>query len=109
YRRGAAAPKLFAESGYSTLERVWGRPTFEGNGLLAGFTGEGAKTVIPAVAMAEVSMALAAQRARARVGPADVRGERAARRLHGRRREDGDSGGRDGEGQHAARARSGSR
>ena len=43
--------------------------------------------------------------ARARVGAADVRGQRPAVRLHRRRREDRDSGGRDGEGQHAARAR----
>jgi acetylornithine deacetylase/succinyl-diaminopimelate desuccinylase-like protein len=47
-----------AESGYSTLERVWARPTFEVNGLLSGFTGEGAKTVLPATAMAKVSMRL---------------------------------------------------
>src|SRR5688572_2486458 len=58
YRKELGAPKLFGESGYSTLERVWGRPTFEVNGVLAGFTGEGAKTVIPAVAMAKVSMRL---------------------------------------------------
>ena len=58
YRKELGAPKLFGESGYSTLERVWGRPTFEVNGLLAGFTGEGAKTVIPAVSMAKVSMRL---------------------------------------------------
>ncbi len=51
-------PKPFGESGYSTLERKWARPTFEVNGLLAGFTGEGAKTVIPAKAMAKVSMRL---------------------------------------------------
>jgi acetylornithine deacetylase/succinyl-diaminopimelate desuccinylase-like protein len=37
---------------------VWARPTFEVNGLLSGFTGEGSKTVIPAVAMAKVSMRL---------------------------------------------------
>jgi acetylornithine deacetylase/succinyl-diaminopimelate desuccinylase-like protein len=37
---------------------VWGRPTFEVNGLLSGFTGEGPKTVLPAVAMAKVSMRL---------------------------------------------------
>ena len=30
------APKLFGETGYSTLERVWARPTFEVNGLLGG-------------------------------------------------------------------------
>jgi acetylornithine deacetylase/succinyl-diaminopimelate desuccinylase-like protein len=58
YRKELGAPKLFGESGYTTLERVWGRPTFEVNGLLSGFTGEGAKTVIPAVAMAKVSMRL---------------------------------------------------
>jgi acetylornithine deacetylase/succinyl-diaminopimelate desuccinylase-like protein len=58
YRKDLGAPKLFGESGYSTLERVWGRPTFEVNGLLGGFTGDGAKTVIPAVSMAKVSMRL---------------------------------------------------
>jgi acetylornithine deacetylase/succinyl-diaminopimelate desuccinylase-like protein len=58
YRKELGAPKLFGESGYTTLERVWARPTFEVNGLLSGFTGEGAKTVIPAVAMAKVSMRL---------------------------------------------------
>ena len=58
YRKELGAPKLFGESGYSTLERVWARPTFEVNGLLAGFTGEGAKTVIPATAMAKISMRL---------------------------------------------------
>src|SRR5262245_41281755 len=47
YRKELGAPKLFGESGYTTLERVWARPTFEVNGLLSGFTGEGAKTVIP--------------------------------------------------------------
>ncbi len=58
YRKELGAPKLFGESGYTTLERVWGRPTFEVNGILSGFTGAGAKTVIPAVAMAKVSMRL---------------------------------------------------
>jgi acetylornithine deacetylase/succinyl-diaminopimelate desuccinylase-like protein len=58
YRKDLGAPKLFGETGYSTLERVWARPTFEVNGLLSGFTGEGAKTVLPAVAMAKVSMRL---------------------------------------------------
>ena len=39
YRNELGAPKLFGERGYTTLERVWGRPTFEVNGLLSGFTG----------------------------------------------------------------------
>ena len=58
YREDLGAPKLFGERGYTTLERIWARPTFEVNGLLSGFTGTGAKTVIPAVAMAKVSMRL---------------------------------------------------
>jgi acetylornithine deacetylase/succinyl-diaminopimelate desuccinylase-like protein len=58
YRKELGAPKLFGETGYTTLERVWARPTFEVNGLLSGFTGDGAKTVLPATAMAKVSMRL---------------------------------------------------
>ncbi len=58
YRKELGAPRLFGEKGYTTLERVWARPTFEVNGLLSGFTGEGSKTVLPAVAMAKVSMRL---------------------------------------------------
>lgn len=58
YRQELGAPKLFGETGYTTLERVWARPTFEVNGLLSGFTGDGAKTVLPAVSMAKISMRL---------------------------------------------------
>src|SRR5438876_2103623 len=58
YRKDFGFPKVFGETGYTTLERTWARPTFEVNGLLSGFTGEGAKTVLPAVAMAKVSMRL---------------------------------------------------
>jgi len=58
FKKDFGVPKLFGESGYTTLERIWARPTFEVNGLLSGFTGEGAKTVLPAVAMAKVSMRL---------------------------------------------------
>jgi acetylornithine deacetylase/succinyl-diaminopimelate desuccinylase-like protein len=58
YKKDFGIPKVFGESHYTTLERTWARPTFEINGLLSGFTGEGAKTVLPAVAMAKVSMRL---------------------------------------------------
>ena len=58
YKKDFGIPKLFGETGYTTLERTWARPTLEVNGLLSGFTGEGAKTVLPAVAMAKVSMRL---------------------------------------------------
>ncbi|MBI4570100.1 MAG: dipeptidase [Planctomycetes bacterium] len=53
---GAAA--LTGEKGFSALERMWARPTFEVHGIRGGFTGEGAKTVIPAEAVAKVSMRL---------------------------------------------------
>ena len=43
---------------YSVLERVWALPTFEIHGIRGGFTGEGAKTVIPAEATAKVSLRL---------------------------------------------------
>jgi acetylornithine deacetylase/succinyl-diaminopimelate desuccinylase-like protein len=58
YKKDFGIPKVAGETGYTTLERTWARPTFEVNGLLSGFTGEGAKTVLPAVAMAKVSMRL---------------------------------------------------
>jgi acetylornithine deacetylase/succinyl-diaminopimelate desuccinylase-like protein len=43
---------------YSVLERLWALPTFEIHGIMGGFTGEGAKTVIPAQATAKVSLRL---------------------------------------------------
>ena len=43
---------------YSVLERLWALPTFEIHGIMGGFTGEGAKTVIPALATAKVSLRL---------------------------------------------------
>ena len=58
YKKDFGFSKLFGETGYSTLERTWARPTFEINGLLSGFTGDGAKTVLPALSMAKVSMRL---------------------------------------------------
>jgi acetylornithine deacetylase/succinyl-diaminopimelate desuccinylase-like protein len=58
YRERLGVPELVGEEGFTTLERVWARPTLEINGLLSGYTGEGAKTVLPARAMAKVSMRL---------------------------------------------------
>ena len=52
--------ELTGEPGYSVFERTWARPTFELHGIRGGFTGEGAKTVIPARAVAKVSMRLVA-------------------------------------------------
>jgi acetylornithine deacetylase/succinyl-diaminopimelate desuccinylase-like protein len=58
FKRSVGAPELFGEKGYTTLERLWARPTLDINGIWAGFTGEGAKTVIPAEAHAKISMRL---------------------------------------------------
>jgi len=58
FQRQTGAPALGGEQGYSTLERIWTRPTCEVNGLLSGYTGEGAKTVLPSKAMAKVSCRL---------------------------------------------------
>ena len=58
FRDEAGAPRLGGEADFSTLERIWMRPTCEINGLLSGYTGEGAKTVLPSKAMAKVSCRL---------------------------------------------------
>ena len=50
--------QLVGEAGYSVLERTWARPTLDVHGMPGGFTGAGAKTVIPAKAVAKVSMRL---------------------------------------------------
>jgi acetylornithine deacetylase/succinyl-diaminopimelate desuccinylase-like protein len=50
--------ELTGEPGYSVLERTWARPTVDVHGMPGGFTGAGAKTVIPAKALAKVSMRL---------------------------------------------------
>ena len=58
FQRETGSPALGGEEGFSTLERIWMRPTCEVNGQLSGYTGEGAKTVLPSKAMAKVSCRL---------------------------------------------------
>jgi acetylornithine deacetylase/succinyl-diaminopimelate desuccinylase-like protein len=58
WKEKAGAKVLFGEPGYSATERARSRPTFDVNGILSGFTGEGSKTVLPARAMAKISMRL---------------------------------------------------
>jgi acetylornithine deacetylase/succinyl-diaminopimelate desuccinylase-like protein len=56
--RSTGSPAVWGEAGYSTLERVWARPTLDCCGISGGFEGEGAKTIVPARAMAKVSCRL---------------------------------------------------
>lgn len=53
---GAEAP--YGEAGFSTIERIWARPSLEINGLTGGFGGDGSKTIVPAHATAKISMRL---------------------------------------------------
>src|SRR5205823_7827655 len=57
-KRRVRARALTGLKGYSVLERLWALPTFEIHGITGGFTGTGAKTVIPAEATAKVSLRL---------------------------------------------------
>jgi acetylornithine deacetylase/succinyl-diaminopimelate desuccinylase-like protein len=56
--RSTGAPAPWGERGYSTLERVWARPTLDCCGIGGGFQGHGAKTIIPARAHAKLSCRL---------------------------------------------------
>ena len=58
YRSEIGVDETFGEEGYTTTERVWGRPTCDVNGIYGGYQGEGAKTVLPSWAGAKVSMRL---------------------------------------------------
>ena len=58
YAKELKVKELQGEKGYSTLERLWARPTLDCNGIYGGFTGEGAKTVLPSKATAKISMRL---------------------------------------------------
>lgn len=55
FLKETGSPVAWGEKGFSTVERIWVRPTCEVNGLLSGWTGEGSKTVLPSKAMAKVS------------------------------------------------------
>lgn len=56
----AKSSATLGEAGYTTLERVWARPTFELNGFWGGHTGPGHKTIVPSAAHAKISLRLVA-------------------------------------------------
>jgi acetylornithine deacetylase/succinyl-diaminopimelate desuccinylase-like protein len=58
FRRMVGAPALAGEKGFTIVEQLWTRPTLEVNGIWGGYTGEGAKTVIPSKAYAKLSTRL---------------------------------------------------
>ncbi len=58
YAKELDVKELFGEAGYSTLERLWARPTLDCNGIVGGFIEKGAKTVLPSKASAKISMRL---------------------------------------------------
>ncbi len=58
FRKNLGIAAEHGESGYTSIERRWGRPTFDINGIWGGYTGEGAKTVLPARASAKFSFRL---------------------------------------------------
>jgi acetylornithine deacetylase/succinyl-diaminopimelate desuccinylase-like protein len=58
YLAQVGAPTTFGETGYTTLERQWTRPTLEVNGMWGGYQGAGQKTVIPSEAHAKITCRL---------------------------------------------------
>jgi acetylornithine deacetylase/succinyl-diaminopimelate desuccinylase-like protein len=68
FAASAGDAELVGEAGYATVERLWTRPTLDVNGLLSGYTGEGAKTVLPAAASAKLSCRLVANQDPGRIG-----------------------------------------
>jgi len=67
YAKDLGVRELYGEKGYTTLERVWARPTLECNGIWGGYTGEGAKTVLPSKAFAKISMRLVPDQTSAKI------------------------------------------
>ena len=58
YKKDLKVDEVYGEKGFSTIERTGIRPTLDVNGIWGGYTGEGAKTVLPSKASAKISMRL---------------------------------------------------
>jgi acetylornithine deacetylase/succinyl-diaminopimelate desuccinylase-like protein len=66
----AASREAYGEVGYTTLERIWARPTAEVNGIWGGYTGPGGKTIVPTDAHVKLSFRLVANQ-----DPATIQGQ----------------------------------
>ncbi|TAH26572.1 MAG: dipeptidase [Cytophagales bacterium] len=67
YKNALDIEEVYGEYGYTTLERVAIRPTLDVNGIWGGYTGEGAKTVLPSKAFAKISMRLVPNQSSAKI------------------------------------------
>jgi len=67
YAKSLGLKDLYGEKGFTTLERLWARPTLECNGIWGGYAGEGAKTVLPSKAYAKISMRIVPDQSSAKV------------------------------------------
>ncbi|MDZ4664422.1 MAG: dipeptidase [Bacteroidota bacterium] len=67
YKKDLAIEDVYGETGYSTIERSGIRPTLDVNGIWGGYTGEGAKTVLPSKAFAKISMRLVPNQSSAKI------------------------------------------
>ena len=68
YKEALEIDRLHGEKGYTTIERTGIRPTLDVNGIWGGYTGEGAKTVIPSKAYAKISMRLVPNQDHVKIG-----------------------------------------
>ena len=67
FQKTTGVRKLVGEKGFSTIERIWARPTLDINGIFGGYTAEGAKTVIASKASAKFSTRLVANQNPAKI------------------------------------------
>ncbi|MBR2648316.1 MAG: dipeptidase [Sediminibacterium sp.] len=67
YKKDLGVTELWGEKGYTTNERTGIRPTLEVNGIWGGYTGEGAKTVLPSKAFAKISCRLVPNQSSAKI------------------------------------------
>ena len=70
FAKEVGVKELQGEKGFTTLERIWARPTLDCNGIIGGFTGKGAKTVLPSKVSAKISMRLVPDQKPAKIAKA---------------------------------------